>query len=792
MGWRDWSNFNDVFVNREDRFDEKLPFVNIGGWEDRPFSKPAAQDFDSFQYIFLPITIMENEDQEYAPSFRMPFVDVSRPIMKGSYSAVFPEVIARRQYQKRGESPDANVRKANHSKIVRIEQDYLHYNLRLEDGERSYCIHHDLKPDNILVVLEARGSSVGKWKITDFGLSQFKRSKANGAHGGHDAFEHAPSVRNTLIPSSMTSPKRNPGPFVAPETEKQGQKAVGRESDIWSLGCIWILVMSFMIGGKVGAQEFDRRRGRQRSPNKKSTSYETDYNYRDDGRGGLEVNPDVIAWLDEQKALKSRGDDWLGKGIGLALDMLKIDMKSRPNAKTVQDRLFEVVTSLKSGRQEPLQPVSQTSLVPPQTPQGHDQIQEALVKTMVPLDRKTSWVRTLSGTLGYGDGSASSGPGASNLRSASPVIKEADFVPYPSDILQRPVVESTFVNIKIPDSHIVQTAFSSTNLFVAYLSKTNVYIHSIESLDRSRLWAKGKNKGKVSSETKFQSVRGSGGYQWVSMVLACDLLAVRGSKPDSNSCMVHVYKISMSENEDVQTVLVHSEEVPDLKGVSVSSQGQIAFHFDHYIETYSTKYPESRSKIEIQGHLKSASFTLDGNWLLAWSTKGRSIYAVFCNTGDFGQPTHDSITPRVPQSSYGLHEDMIPFPTIPSFWAYDRKKGQVRIVQGQVSPVQEIFLNQHLAGIMIGKVTTASNAAVLVQKRRKAISIVTLKRDPGGTVRPDEIKELCKIVVEVPDSLGPSCDLALESGDKDGRLIRILIAHNSGLIEKVDFDYGSN
>ena len=416
--------------------------------------------------------------------------------------------------------------------------DYLHYNLRLEDGERSYCIHHDLKPDNILVVLEARGSSVGKWKITDFGLSQFKRSKANGAHGGHDAFEHAPSVRNTLIPSSMTSPKRNPGPFVAPETEKQGQKAVGRESDIWSLGCIWILVMSFMIGGKVGAQEFDRRRGRQRSPNKKSTSYETDYNYRDDGRGGLEVNPDVIAWLDEQKALKSRGDDWLGKGIGLALDMLKIDMKSRPNAKTVQDRLFEVVTSLKSGRQEPLQPVSQTSLVPPQTPQGHDQIQEALVKTMVPLDRKTSWVRTLSGTLGYGDGSASSGPGASNLRSASPVIKEADFVPYPSDILQRPVVESTFVNIKIPDSHIVQTAFSSTNLFVAYLSKTNVYIHSIESLDRSRLWAKGKNKGKVSSETKFQSVRGSGGYQWVSMVLACDLLAVRGSKPDSNSCMV--------------------------------------------------------------------------------------------------------------------------------------------------------------------------------------------------------------------------------------------------------------
>lgn len=46
----------------------------------------------------------------------------------------------------------------------------------------------------------------------------------------------------------------------------------------------------------------------------------------------------------------------------------------------------------------------------------------------------------------------------------------------------------------------------------------------------------------------------------------------------------------MSENEGVQTVLVHSEEVPDLRGVSVSSQGQMAFHFDHYIESYSTRF----------------------------------------------------------------------------------------------------------------------------------------------------------------------------------------------------------
>ena len=64
-----------------------------------------------------------------------------------------------------------------------------------------------------------------------------------------------------------------------------------------------------------------------------------------------------------------------------------------------------------------------------------------------------------------------------------------------------------------------------------------------------------------------------------------------------------------------------------------------------HLLTLRYRYPESRSKIKIEGQLKSASFTPDGNWLLAWSTEVRSIYAVFCNTGDFGQVTHASLAP---------------------------------------------------------------------------------------------------------------------------------------------------
>ena len=108
--------------------------------------------------------------------------------------------------------------------------DYLHTGIRLtEGGEHLVCVHHDLKPENILVVAEP-GAPVGRWKITDFGLSRIK--KATDPSTGTISYNHVPSVR-----ASLTSPKRRRGTFQPPEIDKFGEKVVGPKSDIWSLGC---------------------------------------------------------------------------------------------------------------------------------------------------------------------------------------------------------------------------------------------------------------------------------------------------------------------------------------------------------------------------------------------------------------------------------------------------------------------------------------------------------------------------------------------------------------------------
>ena len=83
----------------------------------------------------------------------------------------------------------------------------------------------------------------------------------------------------------------------------------------------------------------------------------------------------------------------------------------------------------------------------------------------------------------------------------------------------------------------------------------------------------------------------------------------------------------------------------------------------------------------------------------------------------------------------------------------------------------------------------ASNAVVLIQKQKKAISIVTLKPGASGLLRPNLTTELCKVVVKIPDSSGPSCDLAIQSDEGTGLVRQLFITHNTGLIEKVVFDY---
>lgn len=139
---------------------------------------------------------------------------------------------------------------------------YLHDELFLAStGEQFCCYHHDLKPNNILVFGEG-GSVI--WKVADFGISQIKRIPASQAEvdsGHHISFLDKIFRKSNTDPSSGIENPRDAGTYTAPEARHKKEK-VTRASDVWSLGCVLSLVLTFLENPKTGIGDFKDARMR--------------------------------------------------------------------------------------------------------------------------------------------------------------------------------------------------------------------------------------------------------------------------------------------------------------------------------------------------------------------------------------------------------------------------------------------------------------------------------------------------------------------------------------------------
>lgn len=165
--------------------------------------------------------------------------------------------------------------------------------------------HYDLRPKYILVDGE-------KFLLSDFGLSRLKNPQ-----------EDSKSIFKAAV-----------GDCVAPECyadEASFRKgSIGRASDIWSFGCILLLVTTHAKEGPSGVDTFDNRR-------KVTISTELGpLTHRQFHRSGR-LNPAV-----EEQISRQKSDDPLL--TILAEDMLNTDPKKRPGSREVSQRLFFVVT----------------------------------------------------------------------------------------------------------------------------------------------------------------------------------------------------------------------------------------------------------------------------------------------------------------------------------------------------------------------------------------------------------------------------------------------------------------
>lgn len=229
--------------------------------------------------------------------------------------------------------PDFKERQQDFSPLYLLQElacladalDFLHFQLKLRDKVIA-CAHLDFKPENILVQWCAE-LPVGRWLITDFGTARIKESS---------------EVADALAPGdflthfSFTKAQRLPGPFQAPEVQTREDRVVGRESDLWSLGCLLAFVLAFAIGGKGHVSGL-----------LESTSYtddlnetETDYFYRRiNGRDILK--PTLTKWLDGLKTDK-RGDRWINDALELVFKLLLEDPHERLSASETQIALYSI------------------------------------------------------------------------------------------------------------------------------------------------------------------------------------------------------------------------------------------------------------------------------------------------------------------------------------------------------------------------------------------------------------------------------------------------------------------
>ncbi|KAK0111743.1 hypothetical protein ONS95_002081 [Cadophora gregata] len=141
---------------------------------------------------------------------------------------------------------------------------------RLRVTEEKYGRHGDLKPENILCTKNLEDGSMDL-QITDLGLGKF--------HG--------------LDSRSISRPTDASPTYASPEIELD--RPVSRMYDIWSMGCIFLELITWLMEGRKGLEIFQKRRFEFLNPNVGDDTYYTIKRTGDSKHAVL--RPSVSSWI---------------------------------------------------------------------------------------------------------------------------------------------------------------------------------------------------------------------------------------------------------------------------------------------------------------------------------------------------------------------------------------------------------------------------------------------------------------------------------------------------------------
>lgn len=206
----------------------------------------------------------------------------------------------------------------------------LHFQLKSREMAMA-CAHLDFKPENVLVRWSPNGGSMpaGQWLVHDFGTSKIKGKE----HHDDPNTLAATAPGDFIVSFSLTKVKRPPGPFQAPEVQTTQERVVGRETDMWSYGCLLAVVLAFALGGPGFVSVLAHSRYDQNVPD----LLRNDYFYTSHN-GSFILKPNVVAWLESHRSIDPH-KKWIGKTIDLIFGLLKVEQTDRLTALEAQTDL---------------------------------------------------------------------------------------------------------------------------------------------------------------------------------------------------------------------------------------------------------------------------------------------------------------------------------------------------------------------------------------------------------------------------------------------------------------------
>jgi serine/threonine protein kinase len=190
--------------------------------------------------------------------------------------------------------------------------------LKVAESEEKFGRHGDIKPENILWFSEIEGVLEGGiLQIADMGLGRFHRLDS----------------RSRVDPRSISG-----SPTYSPPEIAMGLD-VSRAYDIWSLGCVFLEFVTWLLGGGNSIYAFASARELTISPGMSDDTFYTVHT-DDDGKRHAEVRQRVKTWLD-----RLRQNQRFSRMISSLLDLVQSRMLVIDSGKRV--RADEQVMELK-------------------------------------------------------------------------------------------------------------------------------------------------------------------------------------------------------------------------------------------------------------------------------------------------------------------------------------------------------------------------------------------------------------------------------------------------------------